>query len=209
MIRQYAESTAARLYEPLLGGVLRGLRERVVALCPTRGAILDCGCGPGGVLRLLTGCPAVKTVTGVDTSPVMLREAKHNAPSAQFVQADGASLPFADKSFDAACICLVLHSLPLHKASAIVCELRRVAHTVIIADYILAERNLALPAVALSHAIELCVGGEHYRNYCAFMRQGALEGLLHRQGMYISARHYALGGAALVCECPLHMSHRP
>lgn len=201
------EERAARLYEPLLGRLLRPLRDTVLALCPAHGRILDCGCGPGGLLRLLcapgrsvTGRSVIgRSVTGVDVSALMLAQARRHAPQAGLVQADAGLLPFADGCFDAACVCLVLHALPAPVADAALREVRRVARRVILADYVLAERNLALPAVLLAHGVERCVGGDHYRNYRAFMRNGALEGLLYRHGAQPVERHDAFAGAGRVC----------
>jgi SAM-dependent methyltransferase len=64
-----------------------------------RGQCLDLGCGGGHFTAV-----AVElgwTVTGIDASEDQLRVARDRLPTVEFVQADGADLPFADGSFDA------------------------------------------------------------------------------------------------------------
>ena len=71
---------------------------------------LDVGCGTGHYLKDLVsrGCDAV----GVDASAQMLDEARRSSPTAELHQADVASLPFADRSFDLALCVEVLRYLP-------------------------------------------------------------------------------------------------
>lgn len=192
------DTLVARCYEPLLGRVLRPLRAAVAGLCPP-GPVLDCCCGAGGLAALLTG--EGRTVTGVDNDAAMLAMARRTAPMAQFLHGDARELPFAAGSFAAACVCLALHAMPPVTAAAVLAQLRRVARTVIVADYALAERNLAVPAVGMAHGVEWLVGGEHYRWYGEYMRAGAIEGLLAREGLRPSARVSVLGGAATVAAC--------
>ncbi len=199
----------ARLYEPLLGPVLSGLREEVAALCEHPGVvaacpgdgdrprrILDCCCGPGGLSRLLR--ERGMEVTGVDMSEPMLEFARRRVSGVTFLHADARTLPFVDGEFDVAVISLALHSMDAGTADAVLRELLRVAAVVIVADFCLAERNLELPATAAIRVVEWLVGGEHYRNCRRFMEQGGLEGLLYRHQLMVLGRGHALGGGATV-----------
>jgi SAM-dependent methyltransferase len=63
-----------------------------------QGMCLDLGCGGGHFTTV-----AVElgwTVSGIDESEDQLRVARNRLPTAEFVQADGTDLPFADGSFD-------------------------------------------------------------------------------------------------------------
>jgi ubiquinone/menaquinone biosynthesis C-methylase UbiE len=61
---------------------------------------LDVGTGTGrGAMSISRRWPEAEVV-GVDLAPRMLAEARRNAPTLQFIEADGAALPFEDGSFD-------------------------------------------------------------------------------------------------------------
>jgi SAM-dependent methyltransferase len=63
--------------------------------------VLDIGCGPGLALARAAQTPAAK-VTGIDPSPVMIRQAWRRAKAAEVVHAGAEALPLADASVDAA-----------------------------------------------------------------------------------------------------------
>lgn len=75
-----------------------------------RTRVIDLGCGEGQLARHLAGCPDGErgAVVGLDSSPVLLREAAALDRGAALVAADLAALPIADASFDAAVVVLVL-----------------------------------------------------------------------------------------------------
>lgn len=64
---------------------------------PSRGRILDCGCGVGFFLRRLHSYCAV----GFDVSMYALSLARKNAPHSSLLGALAEQIPFADSSFDA------------------------------------------------------------------------------------------------------------
>lgn len=170
-----AWSLSARLREALLERSLARVRVGTAALCPPTGRVLDCRCGPD-------------------------RPAPYPASAGRVVlEADisAARLPFGDGAFDAVVACMVLHALPLSLADAVLKELGRAAPLVIVADYCLPERNLALPAAALVRVAQRVAGGERYRRFRRFMAAGALEGLVGRHGLRLEARIHMLGGAAM------------
>lgn len=206
----WTERPAARLYEPLLGRALSGLRARVLECCALSATladgrspdysrsprVLDCCCGPGGLSRLLRD--RGMAVTGVDLSLPMLEVARRRVPDATFLHVDARALPFAAGAYEAAVISLALHAMDAATADVVLSELLRVARVVVIADFCLAERNLEVPAVAVLRAVEWLVGGEHYRNSRRFMEWGGLEGLIHRRGLSVLRRAHALGGGVTV-----------
>jgi SAM-dependent methyltransferase len=93
--------------EKIHGGYVHNRRVRVLiqklsALLPDRGRILDVGCGDGLLASVLQQNKPNTSVTGID---VMVRRATH-IPVEQF---DGRSIPFADASFDTVIFVDVLH----------------------------------------------------------------------------------------------------
>jgi len=87
--------------------------------------VLDIGCGTGNLMegvRRVCQC----RFTGIDLSGEMLRVAVDKAPTASFVQADVAALPFHDGTFDAVIGAYFIHHVPCDIQPAVVAECRRV-----------------------------------------------------------------------------------
>lgn len=79
------------------GSYYRRFLDRVLALTPSRGRVLDLGCGAGLVTAELAR--RARTI-GLDVSSGQLALALRNAPDAVFVRADIAEVAFAAASFD-------------------------------------------------------------------------------------------------------------
>lgn len=98
-------------------------------------SVLDVGTGTGRVLKAISRrCPEV-TVHGVDPVPELIELAieRHGIPASALSVGSGASLRFADDSFDVVCEFGVLHHVP-HPAR-VVSEMLRVArHGIILSD---------------------------------------------------------------------------
>jgi ubiquinone/menaquinone biosynthesis C-methylase UbiE len=78
---------------------------------PTGAAVLDCPCGTGRFISLITGKGFV--YTGADISAAMMEEAKKIVPTGSlinFVEADAENLSFPDNSFD----CVIVWRLLQH-----------------------------------------------------------------------------------------------
>ena len=75
---------------------------------------IDIGCGSGAFTQLLVDRCAPATVQGIDPSEGQLAFARSRPASriAQFQQGDALALPFADDTFDAAVMALVLVFVP-------------------------------------------------------------------------------------------------
>ena len=81
---------------------------------PTGLRWIDVGCGNGAFTELLIERSAPVSVTGIDPSPAQLAFARqrHKAGVAQFHKGDAMALSFADDSFDAAVMALVIFFVP-------------------------------------------------------------------------------------------------
>jgi SAM-dependent methyltransferase len=97
--------------------------RRVVA--PSEAAFLDVGCGPGVTDAMLL--PHVGSLTGVDVSQGMVDTAAAANPSGTYRAYDGATLPFADDTFDASfAICVFHHIDPGAPRDRVAAEMVRV-----------------------------------------------------------------------------------
>jgi SAM-dependent methyltransferase len=93
------------------------------AALPQGARVLEVGCGTGAVTRVLATWPGVGETIGVDPSPVFLARARELACglTISFEEADGRSLPFASRTFDAVMFHTTLCHVPdpevtLHEA---------------------------------------------------------------------------------------------
>jgi ubiquinone/menaquinone biosynthesis C-methylase UbiE len=103
----------------VLGGALRNLRQRVVALAELGDgqAVLDVGCGTGTLAiaaAALVG--AAGRVAGIDPAPRQIARARSKARragvSVDFRMGVIEALPFSEGSFDVVTSTLVMHHLP-------------------------------------------------------------------------------------------------
>jgi SAM-dependent methyltransferase len=85
------------------------------AALPRGARVLEVGCGTGAVTRALATWPGVGATVGVDPSPVFLTRARELADglgAISFEEADGRSLPFGSRAFDAVVFHTTLCHLP-------------------------------------------------------------------------------------------------
>jgi ubiquinone/menaquinone biosynthesis C-methylase UbiE len=88
--------------------------------------VLDVGCGAGGTLRWMAQHNP-KRLVGCDQAPGMIELATRHVPSAEMVQTDGDSLPFADQSFDIVTTVTVLQHNPDERCTRLLGEICRVS----------------------------------------------------------------------------------
>src|SRR5690242_15056406 len=105
-----------KAYERLMGRWSRLVGEKFLDWldAPKHLRWLDAGCGNGAFTEVLIARCAPAAVIGVDPSEGQLAYARERpgARNAEFRVGDAQALPFADKSFDAAAMALVLVFLP-------------------------------------------------------------------------------------------------
>ena len=138
------------------------LAEQVREFVRPRGdeRALDVGTGAGALALALA--PVVREVVGLDPVPELLELAKARAfPNTEFVEGDGAALPFPDRSFDLGATHRTLHHVT--HARRVVAELARVTRPgghVLVVDQLAPGEPAAAAAL---HEFETARDSSHAR----------------------------------------------
>jgi ubiquinone/menaquinone biosynthesis C-methylase UbiE len=142
--------------------------------------VLDVGCGTGNLCQMLRQSHV--EAFGLDPSPSMLwvsrNRDENRGPS---ILGRGERLPFSPQRFDGVAFTLVLHENTASNQYVLLEEALRVlapGGTLFLLDYVRPSSPSGRFVSALAFIVEGIAGGEHFRNYRAFMRNGALGGLL-------------------------------
>ena len=197
----------AEMYDPLTAPLLREIRTDVCALAQSNRLdfILDMCCGTGSQVILLRrkGIRAM----GIDISAQMLTVAKKKSGNGEvFIEGDASHAPLRGAQFAGIIVTLALHEKEQDVQHGIMEEAKRLLKQggkMILVDY---TQPLGIPArithVAV-HLIERAAGREHYRRFRAYLRNGALEGLLNAHGLIPEEiRYYHYGCTKLVVARP-------
>lgn len=118
--------------------------------------VLDVGCGTGSLTFALARNPRIRSVEGIDFSPVYVEYASQRSLDSRprFKVADACELPFPDASFDHSLSSLVLQFIP--DAEQAVHEMKRVTHsegTVVAATW--GTQDLVIHRIFFETAAEL------------------------------------------------------
>lgn len=190
-------NTMASYYDTVLEPVLWNMRRKIVNISGIHPGLkvleVACGTGTQGTRFRKAGAE----YTGVDLSPAMLEVA--NKRHINCIHADGTKLPLEADSFDLSTITLALHEVDPDIRRDITGEMIRVTKkggSCILVDYTLtSSRSLyARAGNNVIHYIEKLVGGNHYRNYLSFMKEGGLLTYLKTLDLTITERHFIFGG---------------
>jgi ubiquinone/menaquinone biosynthesis C-methylase UbiE len=102
----------------------RHIVDSLLAHLPAGARVLDVGCGtglPSASQLVAAGCE----VTGIDISPVMIDQARHNVPGASFLHRDALTIDAALGLFDAAVAFFSLLMLPRRQIMQTLVQLRQ------------------------------------------------------------------------------------
>ena len=183
---------SAKLYDPVLSPWVRPIRSRIVALVKKRQYrhILDVCCGTGEQLKILKdhGFDG----KGVDLSEAMLAVAQKGPVKADCILGDATEMAYGDRNFDLVMTTFALHEKSHKSARKIVEEMVRLTDEggdIIIVDYELSDKTSNLYKM-LIYLIEWIAGGEHYRNFKAYLRKVGLPALLQDMPLEEVRRYY-------------------
>jgi len=173
---------SARFYNPVVEPWLRSVKKKIVQDCLrlNLSPVLDVGCGTGTLAGMLRkgGVQAV----GLDPSPGMIQVSRGiSRNSFALVRGRGEGLPFSSGSFHGVIFSMVIHESPPSQRKEMLGEALRVLDprgTLFILDYHCPSTAPGRAAGAIEYLVERIVGGEHFRNYRRFMKEGALSAFL-------------------------------
>jgi len=111
--RRVSLDDAATAYDLFTGRFSSALAQKFVQVVdPTPGQrVLDVGCGPGALTRLLVDRVGASAVAAVDPSEAYVAAAQARLPGVDVRRAVAEDLPYADATFDATLAQLVVHFL--------------------------------------------------------------------------------------------------
>lgn len=145
-------------------------------------AILDIGCGVGGIHPMLSDLPA--SLTGVDVSERCLARAREVNAGVEYRAYDGATLPFDDGTFDLCFTICVMHHVPPARWPRFMSEMFRVTAAGGLAVVI--EHNPFNPLTRV--AVNRC----EFDKDAVLLRAGAIAALARDAGFASVARRYFL-----------------
>jgi len=190
----------AAWYDVLVEPFIVGVRSKSLSLhVPASGAsVLEVGCGTGTNLASYkaAGC----RVYGVDLSAAMIAQARKKLSAAAYLQVgDASQMPYPNDRFDFILAMLTLHEMPFRIRPKVIKEMVRVLKPqgrVMLVDYRIGP--LAFPigwiAKGIVFAFERLAGGNHYKNYCNFIRHRGLEPLLTGGNLTVHRQATSAGG---------------
>ena len=188
------------LYRVFIDPLIGGLRRQVTSMISPGEKVIDIASGTGALS--LSMASRAGHVTGLDISEDMILTARQAAGRRQtknviFELGDATDLSgYQDKGFDTAVSTMAMHQFDPATGLKVLLEMRRVAGRIIIADYSCPMR--LGPAAWLSRTIERAAGGEHYRNFRAYMERGGLARLAEEAGLKIVSQEERGAGAFIV-----------
>ena len=184
-------------YRYILDPLLASLRSRVFQAVPEGISLLEVASGTGDMgFRL---APRLSSYLGVDRSVSMTKgslvrlEKMAGLGNMEFRNGDGAGMDFiGDREYDMALISLALHEMPEECRLPVLGEMTRCAPELLLVDY-----ASPLPGNLkgrILHGVEFLAGGDHYRGFKSYQKQGGLDRLMGEAGLFPLWENAAIGG---------------
>ncbi len=192
------------IYRILIDPLLSGVRAGIIGNIDKGNRVIDIACGTGSLALSLAGL--ADHVTGIDLDEKLISYASGRANNkglrnrVQFELRNAASLScYRDGEFDVAVTSMSVHQFEPDLAVKVLREMKRIASTVIIADY-----NCPMPAGfsrSLAYTIERMARGDHYRNFRGYMKNGGLGYFTGLAGLTMKSTTVKGNGVFVVAVC--------
>ncbi len=183
-------------YELVIDRALRGVRRAIVRQVPLDSSVIDIGCGTGAlVYELAENCTSV---VGVDLSNKMISYAKNRQhpkknDNVYFLHDDATRLSqFEDRQFDYAIISMVLHEASVDVRMNLLTEAKRIAKTIIIADYV-APLPFNVMGIFMRIA-EFLAGADHFSGFTSYQKNKGMDELLRNCRLSVNEEFPVMGG---------------
>jgi SAM-dependent methyltransferase len=176
-----------RFYDLIIAPHQDELFVRVKEIVKPHSTVLDVGCGTGRMaFQLADKC---KQIDGVDLSRrnidvAITKLAKHPAENIAFYHSDIFKfLGETSNRYDYAVLTYVVHEMDKSLRQAILAELAKAAHEIIIIDYLAPQPRTF--GGFMNDLIEYVGGPDHYSNFNSFIASDGLSGLAKTAGLSI------------------------
>lgn len=176
------------IYRYLINPMLNSSHLCAASLIDENDKVLDVACGIG-TLSLMVAKLSGTLVTGIDIESEKIELAKKYAlmggyNRANFIVMDATDLsPFGEKEFDTGLISMAMHQFTPAEGKKVLWEMKRVCSKIIVVDYAWPIKP-GFPKW-LTQTIEWIAGGEHYRNFKQYMKNGGIDSLLSETGLTV------------------------
>ena len=187
----------SNFYDILLYLPLIAIRVRVKKIIKKlkKEKIIDICCGTGNQLKMLKRS-GYNDLVGIDLSENMLEVANRGKYGLNCQQQDATNLTFKDNTFDIGIISLALHEKPLEVQNSVLNEAKRVIKKdgyLIVVDYMFDKHSFVLGELKI-FIVEGLVGGEHFRNFRKFIKNGGLESIIKDKFEKLEEYRFHFGG---------------
>lgn len=189
-------SKIAPYYEKLLGKPLYLIRNNIRTFIISQGhrRVVDMCCGTGRQLEMLLG--ADMDLIGVDNSQAMMSQSRQK-DGIRLLQNNAIDIDLPEKGFDAAILTFSLHEKDEVEREILLGKtwnLVRIGGHLLVGDYCRVPLTLRgfMWGKIIIPMVERAAGKNHYLNYSAWMRNGALEQHIGKipTGKKLIARHF-------------------
>lgn len=190
-------------YRHFIDPSLAGIRRRIGKLVPEGSKVLDVGCGSGDQLLYLA--PQIEYGLGVELSQKMIHCSRRQAQlrgitNCSFELQDARHLDHLEnKHFDIAMSSMVIHEMPEASRLPVLTEMKRLAKTIILADWIYPQPSRWKKAG--TNIVEWAAGGEHYAGFRSFMAARGMPPLLKTAGLDIQETQITSKGTIQLWVC--------
>jgi ubiquinone/menaquinone biosynthesis C-methylase UbiE len=185
-----------KIIEPLLSGLKAiGLKMHHVNENTT---VLDIGCGTGTLLSLYQ--KYTSKIFGIDLSSSMIKVARKKlGMETNLIIGSATKMEFKEHQFDLITCSFILHEVPQIVRMEILKEAKRALQNdgrILLIDYHPGpiKKLKGIYSKLIITFFEFLAGGDHYRNYRQFIKNGGLPSLIEKLGLKIENQKIVSGG---------------